>query len=246
MKRRRIMMEKEDTGDRAGAQRGESQGLPVHRTPANLVKKSKLGHNALEMEALVVPPQGVFPLFSLGPTIAEATPGPTENADQASMEGSTGVFKELERTEDLHEEEETDKERLKRLMLYDGRVRRCTGCGGRPFHDRHTLRRHCKSSVHRTKRDMRKSPFCRKEFRHMSSANRHIEQKHPENGIESTAWYMDPSSGIPDRHGCSLFVSLRMASFIFRPVAHRWTLLYPSWYTTFFYISGQDKQYTQR
>ncbi|KAH9987730.1 hypothetical protein BJV74DRAFT_491256 [Russula compacta] len=184
MKRRRIMMERGDTGDRAGAQRGESRELPVHRTPGTLVEISKLGHNALEMEALVVPPQGVFPLLSPGPTIAEAAPGPTENADQAWIEGRAGVFKEPERTEDLHDEEETDKERLERLMLYDSGVWRCTGCGGRSFYDRHTLRRHCKSSVHGKKRDMRKCPFCPKVFRRLGYVNRHIQQKHPESGME--------------------------------------------------------------
>ncbi|KAH9987746.1 hypothetical protein BJV74DRAFT_840899, partial [Russula compacta] len=91
-----------------------------------------------------------------------------------------GVFKETERIEDPHDEEETDRQRWDRLMFYDGGVWRCTGCGGKPFANRCTLQRHCKSSVHGKKRDMRKCRFCGRLFRRLTSVDRHITKQHKE------------------------------------------------------------------
>jgi len=174
-RKRRRPIEDDETGDRAAAQRGKTQELPVRRTPDRKQMESKPGHRALGMEALVVPPQGVSPTRSLGPVITGAIPGPLER-DEAWTEGRGGII------EDPHDDEETDKERWERLMKREDGVWKCMGCGGKPFADRSTLQRHCKSLAHGKKRDMRKCPQCDNEYARWSGVNRHMREKHSQVG----------------------------------------------------------------
>ncbi|KAH9967553.1 hypothetical protein BC827DRAFT_1152842 [Russula dissimulans] len=172
-RKRRRDIEDDETGDRAVAQRGKTQELPVRRTLAREFNKSKPGHRALEMEPLVAPPQGVLPTLSPGPIVTGATPGSLER-DQAWTEGRGRII------EDRHEEEETDRERWGRLMKREDGVWKCMGCGGKRFSDRSTLQRHCKSLAHSKKRDMRKCRYCEKKFPRSSSVKRHEMAKHPQ------------------------------------------------------------------
>jgi rubrerythrin len=176
--KRRRTIEEGETGDRAAAQRGETQEPRVRRTPANQNDTSKLGNQGLRSETHVVPSQGVYRPLSLGPAITEATLGPTELRDQAWREGGQGISEVTEVTEDAHDEEETDEERWARLMYREGGRWRCRGCDGRAFSDRSTLQRHCRSSAHAKQRDMRKCPLCEKSYRRQSGLNRHLKVKH--------------------------------------------------------------------
>ncbi|KAF8470412.1 hypothetical protein DFH94DRAFT_770989 [Russula ochroleuca] len=173
--KRRKIIEEGETGDRAAAQRGETQEPRVRRTPAITEDKSKLGNQGLRSETHVVPSQGVYHPLSPGPAITEATLGPTELRDQAWREGGQSIS---EGTEDAHDEEETDEERWARLMYREGGRWRCRGCDGRAFSDRSTLQRHCRSSAHAKQRDMRKCPLCEKSYRRQSGLNRHLKAKH--------------------------------------------------------------------
>jgi len=171
-RKRRKLIEDDETGDKAATQKGETQELPVRRTPRNKLLTSKPGHCALGIEALAVPLQGVCLTRSLGAVETGAIPGPRER-DQACTEGRGVIM------EDPHEEEETDKERWGRLMKREDGVWECMGCGGRRFFNRSTLWRHCKSSlVHRKKRDTQKCPHCEKRYTRWSGVKRHMMEKH--------------------------------------------------------------------
>jgi hypothetical protein len=164
-KRRKIMAE-EETGDRAAAQRGETQELRVRRTPEESNDISKLGRG-LE-ESLSVPSQGLYHQIPLRPTVTGATLSLPNLEDQAWKNG-----------EGADHEEETDGERCARLMYCEGGSWRCRECNGRAFADRSTLRRHCKS-VHGTHKETLKCPYlhCTKEYKRQSGLNRHVREKH--------------------------------------------------------------------
>ena len=169
----------EETGVRAAAQWDMSQEMSVRRTPGRVNEISKLGHGL--NESLVVPLQGVSHSLVPGPSIIGETLGSHEYVSQAWAEGSADESGsgETKGIEDAHDEEETDKERWKRLMRCENRRWMCMGCGGKPFSDRSTLRRHCKSSLHAKERDLRRCPFCPKKYLRSSHVNRHIRENHP-------------------------------------------------------------------
>lgn len=174
-KRRKTAIEEGETGDRPAAQRGETQEPRVWGTPAIANDTSKLGSQGLTSETQVVPSQGVYHPLSPGPTVTEATPGPTELRDQAWTEGGQRISAG---TEDAHNEEETDKQRWERLMYREEGRWRCRGCDGKPFSDRSTLQRHCRSSAHVKQRDLRQCPQCPKVYKRLSGLNRHLKEKH--------------------------------------------------------------------
>jgi len=180
-KKRRRTTEYLETGVGPAAQGDQSRVLPVRRTPERLESKSKLGQG-LGMETLVAPLQGVSPPLALGPSIIGATPEPYEYASQAWTEGSEdgSLSGETVSIQDAHDEDETDRERWRRLMCYTQGRWVCLGCDGRPFFDRCTLQRHCKSAVHAKERDSRGCPFCPKAYLRSSNVRRHIRNKHPE------------------------------------------------------------------
>jgi hypothetical protein len=183
-KRRRVMKDSE-TWDRTGARSGDTQELPTRRSPVPVELTSKLSHSGLEMETLVVLPQGVSPLLRLGPTITDATFGPYQDTDQAWTKrrvSGSDAQDEVGIEDDAHDEEESDKERWARLMVYADGKWRCKGCGGKVFSDRCTLQRHCSSAVHGKQRDWRKCPLCPKQYRNLRGVRRHMKQKHREEG----------------------------------------------------------------
>jgi len=177
-------MKDNETGDRTGAQSSDTQELPIRRSPVLVETVSKLSHGGLGMETLVVLPQGVSPLLSLGATITDATFGPHQDADQAwtKRRVSGSDAQEEVGIEDAHDEEESDKERWARLMLYEDGKWRCNGCGGKVFSDRCTLQRHCSSAVHGKQRDWRKCPLCPKQYRNLRGVRRHMKKKHTGGG----------------------------------------------------------------
>ena len=181
-KKRRRTTDDEETGVRVAAQWDSSRALPVRRTPAGVNEKSKLGHG-LNMASLVVPLQGVSLPLAPGPTITGATLGSYEYVSQAWTEGRVDESGSGETMamgiEDAHDEGETDKERWRRLMRYEDGRWICVGCGGKPFFDRCTLQRHCKSSLHSKARDFRRCLFCPKAYLRSSHVRRHIREKHP-------------------------------------------------------------------
>ena len=181
MKRQRGTIDDEETGVGAAAQWDESRELPVRRTPARANTKSKLGHG-LNTKSLVAPPQGVSHSLVLGPSIIGATMGPYGNASQAWTGGSADESEsgKSRGIEDAHDEEETDKERWRRLMRYEEGRWTCVGCGGKPFSDHGTLQRHCKSALHAKERDYRSCPHCPLKYLRSSHINRHMKAKHPE------------------------------------------------------------------
>ena len=166
---RAICTKRQEAGDRAAAQRGETQEQRIGRTPTDRESRSKLGTQVLGRTLAVL--QGVYPPLPPGATMTETTLGQTESRIQAWNEGGR-------RTDDAHDEEETDRERWERLMRYEEKTWKCNGCGGKEFSDRGTLQRHCRSSVHAKKRDIRKCPHCTKEFKRQSGLTRHIKEKH--------------------------------------------------------------------
>jgi hypothetical protein len=170
----------EETGVGAAAQWDESREMTVRRTPGRVNEISKLGHGL--NESLVAPLQGVPHSLVPGPTIIGETLGSHEYVSQAWAEGSADESGsgETKGIEDAHDEEETDGERWKRLMHCENGRWMCMGCGGKPFSDRSTLRRHCRSSLHAKERDFRRCPFCPKEYLRSSHVNRHIRENHPE------------------------------------------------------------------
>ena len=182
MNKRRRTTDDKDAGVGPVAQWDESRELPLRRTPARIEKKSKLEQRDLNMETPVAPLQGVPPPHIPGPSIIGATLESYEYASQAWNEGSEGGSRSGETVgiDDAHDEDETDGERWKRLMCYENGGWVCVGCGGKPFSDRCTLQRHCKSAVHAKDRDFRKCPFCPKEYLRSSNVNRHTKNKHPE------------------------------------------------------------------
>jgi hypothetical protein len=178
-KRRRTMKDNK-TGNRTGAQDGDTRELPVRRSLAQVEAESKLSHGGLGIETRVAPPQGVSPLLRLGPTITDGTFGPHQDADQAwtKRRVSGSDAQEEVGMEDPHDEEESDKERWARLMRYEDGKWRCNGCRGKEFSDRCVLQRHCNSAVHAKQRDWRKCPLCPKQYRHLRGVKRHMKQKH--------------------------------------------------------------------
>jgi len=170
----------EETGVGLVAHWGESRELPVRRTPEQGKRKSKLGHG-LNTESLVAPLQGISLPLAPGPSITGATPGTYEYVSQA-WAGGSGESESGETTgiKDAHDEEETDKERWRRLMRCENGTWICVGCDGKPFFDRSTLQRHCKSSVHSKARDVRRCLVCRMKYLRSSNLRRHIKEKHPE------------------------------------------------------------------
>ena len=179
--KRRIITECLETGVGQAAQRDEFQELPLLRTPVPIENKSKLGHG-LDMETLVALLQGVYPPPAPGPSIMGATQGSYEYVSQAWTEGSDDGSHsgKTVSTEDAHNEEETDRQRWKRLIGYENGRWICIGCDGQPFSDRCTLQRHCKSAVHAKERDIRGCPFCPKVYLRSSNVRRHIRNNHPE------------------------------------------------------------------
>jgi Zinc finger, C2H2 type len=180
-KRRRIT-ESEQTGVlQAAAQKGKTRELPVRGTPAQVNKISKLGRRGLNKEILVALPRGVSPLLELGPSMSSSTPKSHKYVPQAWVEQreSRSDIEEPVGTEDVHDEEESDKQRWARLMLHEDGKWMCKGCGRRVFSDRCTLQRHCGSSVHQKLRDWRKCPLCPKQYIRQSNLNRHKDAKHP-------------------------------------------------------------------
>jgi hypothetical protein len=171
-KRRKIIMGEGETGDWAATRRGKTREMRVRRTPATLKNKSKLGSTQGLMRTLVVPSQGlgVYPSPPLGTTM-EAALGPTESRDQAWDEGR-------QRTEDAHNEGETDQQRWHRLMLFEDGKWRCKECEDRSFSDRSGLQRHCRSSVHAKKRDIRYCPHCANTYTRQSGLKRHMKKEH--------------------------------------------------------------------
>jgi hypothetical protein len=180
-KKRRRTIDDEETGIGVAAQWDEARELPVRRTPVLANRKSKLGHG-LNAKSLVAPLQGFSHSLVPGPGIIGATLGPYENASQAWTEGSADESGsgETNGIEDAHDEEETDKDRWRRLMHFENGTWMCMGCDGKSFSDRCTLQRHCKSSLHAKERDYRRCPYCPQEYLRSSNVNRHIKVKHPE------------------------------------------------------------------
>lgn len=170
-----------ETGVGPAAQSDQSRAQPIRRTPVQVERKSKHGQG-LNMETLVAPPQGVSLPLAPGPSVIGATPEPYENTSQAWTEGSEdgSYSSETVSIQDAHNEGETDRERWRRLMSYTQGRWVCLGCGGKPFSDRCTLQRHCKSAVHAKERDSRRCPFCPKAYLRSSNVRRHIRNKHPE------------------------------------------------------------------
>ncbi len=168
-KRMRVAKEERETGDRAVAQRGETQELHAGRSPGNMKNISKLGNIGLGKETLVVPPQGLYTSSSLG--ITGETLGPAEFGVQAWTE-KTHIS---EGTEDVQEKGETEKERFVRLMYREGGKWKCRECQGGTFFDKATLRRHCKT-VHGN--DEWACSLCPKIYGRSSNLRRHIKQKH--------------------------------------------------------------------
>ena len=173
-KKRRITVERE-TEDRVAARRGETHELRARRTSGSKDDKSKLGNRGLEGETLAAPSQGVYPPFSLRPTIG-ATLGPTEFQDQAwaRTEGSEHIS---EGTEDVHAEESKE-ERRSRLIVQEGgkwkcRHRQC----GKAFSDRNTARRHS-DTVHGRECDKCTCPLCPNTYSRRSGLARHMKKKH--------------------------------------------------------------------
>ena len=186
-KKRRRTIGDEETGVGAAAQWDESRELPVRKTPAHVKNTSKLGQG-LNTESLVAPLQGVPPLPAPGPSIIGATLGPYKNASQAWTEGSADASGsgETKGIEDAHDDEETDKERWRRLMNFEDGRWMCMGCDRKIFSDRCTLQRHCRSSLHAKERDYRRCPYCPQEYLRSSNVNRHIKSKHPEEWEKGT------------------------------------------------------------
>jgi hypothetical protein len=184
-KKRRRTTGGEETGVGAAAQWDESRELPVRRTPVRANSISKLGQG-LNTKSLVAPLQGVSNSPVPGPSVIGATMGPDENASQAWAEGSADKSGsgETKGIEDAHDEEETDKERWRRLMRYEEGRWTCAGCDGMTFSDRSTLQRHCKSKLHAKERDYRRCPYCPLEYLRLSHINRHIKAKHPEEWVK--------------------------------------------------------------
>jgi hypothetical protein len=180
-KKRRRAIDDKETGVGAAAQWDESRELPVRRTPTLPNKKSKLGHG-LNTKSLVAPLQGISRSLVPGPSIIGATTGPSEYASQAWTERSADESGsgETRGIEDAHDEEETDKERWRRLMRYEEGRWTCAGCVGMTFSDRCTLQRHCKSSLHAKERDFRRCPYCPLQYLRSSHVNRHLKAKHPD------------------------------------------------------------------
>jgi hypothetical protein len=181
-KKRRIM-DDEAAGVKRATQRAGNQGLPVRWTPTSTEEISEPGHRTLGIETLVVPLQGVSPPHQPGPSIARANPGSHGYASQAwtkEREGGSDV-EETAGIEDAHDEKESDKDRWARLMKYDEKIKkwRCLGCKAKPFSDRSTLQRHCRSSAHEKERDRRQCPLCPENYLRQSNLNRHMEVKHP-------------------------------------------------------------------
>ena len=173
-KRRRNTVERK-TEDRVAAQRGETQELRARRTSARSEYKSKHGNPGLRRETLVAPPQGVYTPFSPRPTTG-TTLGLTEFQDHAwtSTEGSESISEGME---DAHNEE-TDGERLARLMVREGGRWTCRECPGQSFYDRSTARRHC-NSVHGKECDRWKCLLCPdKTYSRKSGLDRHVKEKH--------------------------------------------------------------------
>ena len=164
-----------ETGDWAATQRVDTQEQHVGRTPAGVKNISKLGTQGLAGRTLVVPSQGVYPPHPPGATTSEATLGSTESRHQAWNEGG-------KRMEDAHDEEETDRARWERLIYREGEKWKCRECDGKEFRDRSSSHRHCRTSVHAKKRDIRKCPLCTKGYLRKSGLNRHIKEKHREVG----------------------------------------------------------------
>jgi hypothetical protein len=178
MHKKRRIVESDQTGVRLAALKGETRELPVRGTPDPIERTSELGRYGLNMETLVALPQGVSPLLDLGPNMGGGT---NEHMPQAWVERreSASDIEESVGIEDAHDEEESDKQRWARLMLYEDRKWMCKGCGRRVFSDRCTLQRHCRSSAHQKTRDWRKCPLCPKRYIRQSNLNRHMEAKHP-------------------------------------------------------------------
>ena len=168
-KKRKITVEEGETGDWAATRRGKTREMSVRRTLAGMKNKSKLGMHGL-MRPLVVPSQGVYPPPPLG-TTTEAALGPTESRDQAWNGGR-------QRTEDAHDEDETDQERWKRLMRFEDGNWTCKECRDKTFSDRSGLQRHCRSSVHAKERDVRHCPHCPNKYTRRSGLIRHIKKEH--------------------------------------------------------------------
>ena len=179
-KKRRRTIDDEETGVGAAAQWDKARELSVLRTPALANMISKLGPR-LE-ESLVAPLQGVSHSLVLGSTITGTTLGPHEYVSQAWTEGSADASESgmTNGIEDAHDEEETDKERWRRLMHFEKGRWMCMGCDRKVFSDRCTLQRHCKSSLHAKERDYQRCPYCPKEYLRSSNVNRHVKEKHPE------------------------------------------------------------------
>ena len=171
-KRRKITMEEGETGDRVATRRGKTQEMRAQRTPARMKNISKLGSTQGLMRTLVVPSQvlGVYPPPPLG-TTTEAALGPTESRDQAWNEGR-------QRTEDAHDEGETDQQRWDRLMLFEDGKWKCKECEDKTFSDRSGLQRHCRSSAHAKERDVRYCPYCPKKYTRQSGLKRHLKDEH--------------------------------------------------------------------
>ena len=172
-KKRRKTMDDEETWVWPLA---ESRELSVRRAPMRVKDKSKLGQHGLNKETIVAPLQGVPLPLAPGPSIMGAALGPYGYASQAWTE-----------VREAHDEDETDRERWKRLIGYEKGRWICIGCGGQPFSDLCTLQRHCKSSVHAKERDIRGCPFCPKVYLRSSNVRRHIRSKHPEEW-ETAMW----------------------------------------------------------
>lgn len=171
-KSRRVTMEEGKTEDRVATQRGETQELRARRTSGRKVNKSKLGNQGLK-ETLVAPLQGVYPPFLPRPTTG-ATLGPTEDQAWTWTEGCERIS---EGTEDVRDGE-TDGERWTHLMVQEMGKWKCKVCPGQSFHDRSTLRRHCRS-IHGGKRDRWKCWLCPdKSYSRKSGLDRHMKGKH--------------------------------------------------------------------
>ena len=161
------------------AQGSQALKLSVRQTPTSPNTKSKLGRCQVEASA-VTPTQGISDPHPLGPTIVQSASGTPGDLRPAWNEGYGGVRGEMGSAGDTHDEEETDRQREKRLMRMVDGVWTCVRCNER-FFDRSTLRRHCKSAAHRKDRDMKSCPYCPNEYLRQSSVNRHVRKHHSQN-----------------------------------------------------------------
>jgi hypothetical protein len=143
----------------------ESTTMSMEWTPLRYKEKSELGRQELQ-----VPVETGLRLshsYAMGPTPMESASG---NPGQAWEERGGSLSGSMESPQD-------EAEMLARLMVRVDGSWRCTGCNGKKFYDRSTLRRHCRSK-HSNNPDVKDCPYCGKSYARRCGVTRHIKAKH--------------------------------------------------------------------